>query len=297
MNLKPLPLLASSLQRVTRSSWLLLLTFIVVQTGYAQQISISGRPKRGPLRLSAPSDPDNLLPTAANLFWTLSATNGLSDYFYNFTYTNLPSSCCSDGLTLRAAKNRFQSGTNWWETGVSYNGSFHRNVGPNVTEYMYCNLYSNGYDNYICAVWDCTGINDASNPFYGSTAPIFAPSGVTASDGIYDTQVTLSWAHETDIPHANHSYKIYRNNVNIATVSGTTLNYTDTGLSPGQSFTYGVTTYTTSFGTHESGQATDAGSTFTVGLDASDGGYYNRTKLSWNNFASICEEIKIERSI
>ena len=97
--------------------------------------------------------------------------------------------------------------------------------------------------------------------------------------------------------HMPITLRIYRNNVYLTTVSGTTLNYTDTGLSPGQSFTYGVTTYTTSYGTHESGQTTNAGSTFTVGVDASDGGYYNRTKLSWNNIASICEEIKIERSI
>jgi len=39
------------------------------------------------------------------------------------------------------------------------------------------------------------------------------------------------------------------------------------------------------------------GSTFSVGLDASDGDYSNRTKLSWNDLSDVADEIRIERSI
>jgi hypothetical protein len=83
----------------------------------------------------------------------------------------------------------------------------------------------------------------------------------------------------------------------IATVAEQSQAILITGLSPGQSFTYGVATYTTSYGTHESPQTTNAGSTFTVGLDASDGVTITGPNWSWNNIASICDEIRIERSI
>ncbi|HZV44039.1 MAG TPA: fibronectin type III domain-containing protein, partial [Saprospiraceae bacterium] len=296
MNLIPLPLLPSSLQGVIRSSWLFLLTFIVVQTGFAQQNPITEIQLLNPLQQSEPSNP-YLVPTSAPTDGTIGVLNNISDYYYTFTYTSLPSACCSESITIKAAKNSFQSGNNWWEIGVSYTGTFNRNIGPSMSELLYCTVYWSGKDNVICLFNDCSTNTNAPGTLTGSTAALFSPTGVTASDGTYDTQITLNWDHGTHLPHADHSYRIYRDNTLIATVSGTTTNYTDTGLSPGQSFTYGVATYTTSYGTHESVKSTNVGSTFNVGLEASDGGFYNRTKLSWNNIAAVCDEVRIERSI
>jgi hypothetical protein len=174
---------------------------------------------------------------------------------------------------------------------------------PNMSELIYSTFYWTGTSPVISCLTptSCSESGDGSNTITGITSPIYAPTGVTASDGTYDTQITITWNHGTDIPHANHNYRIYKNGALLTTVSGTTTSYTNTGLSPGQSFNYAVTTYTTSYGTHESSQfaagAHDNGSTFDVGLVASDGGFYNRTKLSWNNIAAVCDEVRIERSI
>ena len=93
MNLKPLALLHSFLQRVSRSSWLLFLTFMVVQTGFAQQNLISEAQLVDPSKLIAPSNTDNLVPTSANVAATLSATNGTSDYYYVCSWANIPAQC------------------------------------------------------------------------------------------------------------------------------------------------------------------------------------------------------------
>ena len=205
MNLKPLALLHSFPQRVSRSSWLLFLTFMVVQTGFAQQNLISEAQLVDPSKLIAPSNPDNLVPTSANVAATLSATNGTSDYYYVCSWANIPAQCCDEAILVRASKNSFNSGTIWWEVGASYNGSYTRNIGPNMSELLYVTVFWSGYDDVICTVYNCSTNANAVNSFYGSTSPIYAPSSVTASDGTYDTQVTLSWTHGTDIPHANHS--------------------------------------------------------------------------------------------
>jgi hypothetical protein len=267
-----------------------------VQTGFAQQNTITQALVYNPAQLNAAPSPD-LVPTYAYVDGTVSASNGTSDYYYVFTYSNLPSSCCNESIIIKAAKNSFQSGDNWWEIGAGYNGTFNRNIGPSKSELLYVTVYWSGKDNIICAVNNCSANTNAGNSLTGSTAAIFAPTSVTASDGTYDTQIALNWNHGTHLPHADHSYRIYRDNVLIATVTGSTTTYTDTGLSPGQSFTYGVATYTTSYGTHESSKSTNVGSTFNVGLEASDGGFPNRTKLSWNNLAAVCDEIRVERSI
>ena len=134
----------------------------------------------------------------------------------------------------------------------------------------------------------------------GSTVALKQPTGVSATDGTYDTKVVITWSKGTNIPDNLHQYRIYRNGSLIATVGGSNRSYENTGLSPGQSYTYGVTTYvpSSSFGaTHETAQVTNDGSTFSVGLVASDGDYSNRTKLSWNDLSDVADEIRVERSV
>lgn len=133
-----------------------------------------------------------------------------------------------------------------------------------------------------------------------STSALKAPTGVTATDGVYDTKIIISWTKGTNVPDNLHQYRIYRDNVLIATVAGSNTSYENTGLTPGSSYNYTVKTYTpaSSFGlAHESTGASDMGSTFTMGLEASDGDFYNRCKLSWNDVADIADDLRVERSI
>ncbi|HEX5111829.1 MAG TPA: fibronectin type III domain-containing protein, partial [Saprospiraceae bacterium] len=294
-----------NLTRRSRNSSLLLsflFSVLLIQTGFSQVNSST----EGQILVTNPNSPaqgPDLMPQFAPL-WTISVTQFQSDYYYTFSWSGVPTDVCdcSQTMIIRAAKDNFQSGNNWWEynTGNNGSGSFNRNIGPAMTEILYTTIYYTGEKKFagLCLTPSaCSESSNANGAIGGYTSSIYAPSGVAASDGTWDTQIQITWNHETDIPHANHSYKIYRNNVHIATVAGTQTSYTDTGLSPGQTFTYGVTTYTTSYGTHESSQSTNQGSTFSVGLAATDGEYYNRCKLSWNNIASICDEIRVERSI
>ena len=294
-------------KRRGRFLWLLLFSAFFLPSGFAQLPSSSQGQAVwvNPNNVNSPVGSDLLAQLAP--LWTLSVTQNASDYYYTVTWNGIPTDVCScsQTVTLKGAKNSFGSGDNWWEinTGNASDGTYNRNIGPNMTEIIYETTYYTGEKPFISCLTpqSCSESTNLSNAIGGITSPIYAPSGVNASDGTWDTQIQITWNHETDIPHANHNYRIYRNGTLIATIAGTSTSYTDTGLSPGQSFNYAVTTYTTSYGTHESSQfangAFNQGSTFSVGLAASDGDYYNRCKLSWNNISAICDEIRVERSI
>src|SRR5690606_25906069 len=118
-----------------------------------------------------------------------------------------------------------------------------------------------------------------------TTDSIYDPIDVSATDGILDTAIMITWNKGTHIPDDKHGYRIYRNGSLIATLAGDVRTYTDSPLLPGNSYTYKVTTFTQSFGTHESPGATDMGSTFSVGLQATDGEFYGKTKLTWNDLS------------
>ena len=143
--------------------------------------------------------------------------------------------------------------------------------------------------------------NFSGNDVTSSTAALKAPSSVSATDGDFDTKIVITWAHQSNVPDNLRQYRIYRNtNILVATVGGSITSYEHTGLTPGTTHTYTVKTYTPagSFGiAHESAGTSDQGSTFDVGLVASDGAFYNRTKLSWTDISDICDEIRLERSI
>lgn len=138
----------------------------------------------------------------------------------------------------------------------------------------------------------------------GSTVAIKAPRNVQASDEAYDSHVLVTWEKGSDIPNEKLYYKIYRNNVLIATVPATEgLSYRDETASPGQTYTYVVTSFTDAFasGNHESPKTatgvSDPGSTFTLETTAADGTDYNRVKITWNDISSKgTENIRVERS-
>jgi Putative metal-binding motif/Fibronectin type III domain len=78
--------------------------------------------------------------------------------------------------------------------------------------------------------------NEANGSAY---CPVAAPSGLTA-DAISISEIHLTWTNNA----TNHSgFRIYRNSVEIATVSGSTVQYDDAGLTCETAYQYYVTAY------------------------------------------------------
>jgi type IX secretion system substrate protein/fibronectin type III domain protein len=253
---------------------------------------------------------DSELPEKSeNLGHFFQATENESDYYYTTSWQEffVDYCYCNTSIIVVAAKNSFQSGLNWWtEINASAPDSKNIYVGPGKTEVMYITVYYNGEEPIIFPFCNfpqsCATEVDLCCTVTGSTAPIYPPENVIATDGEFDTSVSITWSKGTDIPDNKHKYRIYRDGVLIhTTADGDTFSYTDSGLEPGSTFNYAVTTYTDQYGVHESSQsangAHDNGSTFGVGLIASDGSFTNRTNLKWNDLSQVSDEIRIERSI
>jgi chitodextrinase len=75
------------------------------------------------------------------------------------------------------------------------------------------------------------------------TQPPTVPSGLTAN-AVNATQVDLSWTASTDNIGVT-GYTIYRDGTSIATVSGSTLSYSDTTVSPSTTYQYTVDAFDT----------------------------------------------------
>src|SRR4029077_13556342 len=71
------------------------------------------------------------------------------------------------------------------------------------------------------------------------TSPPTAPPGLTGT-ATGPTGISLAWQASTDNVGVT-SYTVYRGSTAIATVSGGTLSYADSGLTPGTPYTYTVT--------------------------------------------------------
>ncbi len=133
-----------------------------------------------------------------------------------------------------------------------------------------------------------------------TTAAIKNPTGFSAADGADDNSITLNWSKGTDIPDFTHKYRVYVDGSpnHIVQLNGDVRTWTHTGLQPGETHSYRLTTYYTSAwaGTHESGGVTDSGSTFSTNTQASDGEHANRTLVKWADLSDVADEVRIERS-
>ncbi|HSF90143.1 MAG TPA: T9SS type A sorting domain-containing protein [Saprospiraceae bacterium] len=232
-----------------------------------------------------------------------------SDYYINFSYSNLDTDRCDCSETRSAVfcLNSFQSGEEEFEvTDLDVSGSFTLYPGPGYYQTIYLTTHYHGTEKRDgclncgiapCDPKACDKHTNANNSIILATYGIKNPSGLEATDELYDTWIELTWDIETNIPNANHKYRIYRDNILIDSVAGGVTQYTDDGLTPGEVHTYTVKTLTRDWGVQESSGVSDEGSTFDIGLEASDGDFYGRTKLSWNDIAVAADEIRVERSI
>ena len=115
----------------------------------------------------------------------------------------------------------------------------------------YCNITglnpATSYTVRVTAVISNVEGDPATTSFttYDQSAPVppAPPSGFTAQ-ATGPTQVRLNWNPNTEPDLVG--YIIYRNNSEIARVDSSTTTYTDSGLTPNTSYTYGIKAYNTS---------------------------------------------------
>lgn len=130
-------------------------------------------------------------------------------------------------------------------------GSFLARVGAAVTTYSNTSLTpGTSYSYQIFARNSSSdaagGYSDGSNTVSGLVAPGVpgAPTGLTATAGTNSTdtgKIYLSWTAPTFQNPSITGYDIYRNGVKITpVVNGTSTSYTDTGLTPGTTYSYRV---------------------------------------------------------
>jgi hypothetical protein len=236
----------------------------------------------------------------------LSVSSGGSDYELSYSYTGGGVAACEQGVD-------YEIGIylNSWETGIQqiFTGSGNKNswsgtraVGPSA----WGNWRARYGINETCgAVW-CNCVEWVwSNWVYAGTAAIKSPTGVSASNQQYFDKIVVSWNKGTNIPDGNVNYRIYRgtttsNGTLVYTAAGGDRSWTDNTIIPNDEYYYWVTTYTPSWGVHESprnsGNAVlGKAKTFTV--NASDGLYTSRVKIAWEDLSDFAEEIRIERSV
>lgn len=176
---------------------------------------------------------------------------------------------------------------------IANSGSFSARVlGPNATATFGLRVWRSGKNYYNGFPAGCypTNSNCGAATLYNdlltlSTAPIKPPTGLSASQNKLGG-VQLSWSKGTNIPNNAHGYKIYRKlgdepEVLIKTIDdGQVRSYFDP-IGPDQQPTYYITTYTDSWGGHESTKASVNGQTYAVDFQASRG-IGSDTRLSWN---------------
>ena len=125
---------------------------------------------------------------------------------------------------------------------------------------------------------------------------LYSPVNVQATDGEFLDKVVVTWEKGTDRPDDSHKYWIRRNGGDDVYVNGDIRTYEFTGLTPGQTNTYTVNTVAfLQETTYYSPGVSDVGSTVSIVPEASDGEFYNKTKVTWNSLAHVADDIRLER--
>ena len=237
--------------------------------------------------------------------------NSSSDYKLTISYSSAGAANCDctfdDSQTYKVIlhKNGTEQGNivqSWGGDVSQASGTYDYVVGPNVSAWWYLAYQSigNGWCGN-CLEWEW------GNAVSGGTSAIKSPVNITVSDKEFYDKINISWSKGTNLPDANVQYRIYRgstlnNGTLVQTVSGTTFAWTDNTIVPNDVYYYWITTYsnTSAWGVHESARnssnaITGKAKEFTV--NASDGLYTSRVKISWEDLSDFAEEIRIERSV
>ncbi|MCP9234381.1 T9SS type A sorting domain-containing protein [Lewinella sp. JB7] len=237
-------------------------------------------------------------------------SQGTSDYYIYFSYQNISPAgavcdCEENQREIIVARNSFRSGNNYFRFSPSSSvvtGSYNYAFGPDNSGDFYPRAVYAGKSKRITCLTSGTCYEETRNDnsgslgaISGSTEAIREPTSFAATDGTHSDKIVLTWTRETDIPNHLHSYRIYRNDTLLTTVAGSASSYTDSNIGANVTYKYAVTTYTSSWGGHESRQVKDQGSAYLPFLNASDGTRYNSVRLEWANMSNVADEIRLER--
>ncbi|PKP21226.1 MAG: hypothetical protein CVU05_07200 [Bacteroidetes bacterium HGW-Bacteroidetes-21] len=111
-------------------------------------------------------------------------------------------------------------------------------------------------------------------------------NNVRADDGKYGNKINIYWDRLSTICYDNLTYKVYCNGSLLATLPGTQLSYTHTGLQPGVTNTYVVRSVANGVELSGVSSVTDNGSTFDINLHATNSDS-TKVLLTWNNFSNV----------
>jgi chitodextrinase len=184
---------------------------------------------------------------------TVTPVNSLGQSFDTDTYNFAPDSIAPSAPgNLSLTKTSSTKNTLSWTAatdniGVSAydiyrNGTYLATVGPGVTSYTDSTVSAGASYTYQLAARDLAGNTASASVSTGGTVDTTtpgAPSNLTATATAY-TNVSLSWGASTDNVGVT-GYTVLRNGTAVATLPGTTVSYTDTGLTPGTGYNYQVT--------------------------------------------------------
>lgn len=248
-------------------------------------------------------------------------SSGGSDYLITFNYSGAGVVSCSDDVVhqIQLYKNNDSSPIKTINgSGSHSSGTVTYVAGPNNSGnwgLRYSESEDCGWAWCNCVEWAWSGYPRANSAddrgagysvlTYAATSSIKSPTGITASTEEFYDKITIEWSKGTNIPDGNVQYRIYRgttlnNGALIHTAGGDDRSWTDNTIEPNDEYYYWVTTYTSSWGGHESprnsGNAV-LGTAKKLTVKASDGLYTNRVKLEWEDLSSFAEEIRVERSI
>ncbi len=258
-----------------------------------------------------------------------------SDWYVTISWNDtIPASSCSGCAGgsqeyIEASLDSYQNTPRLFSheyTNSRFSGSFKKPLGPANVSLLYLNLFttSSSCGNYYSS-GNCNFRPNIGNPgsppgildfFVARTTQLYDPVQVSASmtsaEGSEFDQVTLRWQKGTDAPDSVIAYHIYRDNIFIAEVAATEYEYIDKNLLPGASYPYYIQTIISDtalvaglspnyspnfwFPFHSPG-ALITGKTLTPLLQASDGLSSAHVKLSWDNLARVCSDLRIERSL
>ncbi len=255
-----------------------------------------------------------LLTTDLSAQWSGSVSSGGSDYSVVFNYSNAPANDCKCDQTGRD----FSVPGVFTTPNISYNSDDYTVIlGPNYDATWVVTLNFRGTETNsgctcteappLCVKRACDNTG-GTNSIQATTAAIKNPKSLVASNEINGDvslgRVLLSWQKGTDIPEVYIGYKIYRDNVLIATLpmGDVSYSYSDNNTAanpptPNVVHTYKVVTYTNYWGGgHNSTGVTADGSTTTLTLSGSQGEFPTKVKLTWNSVSVAADEIRVERS-
>jgi len=132
--------------------------------------------------------------------------------------------------------------------------------------------------NYSISAGNTSGWTPQSTNDSGYAGSFVTPANLTASDGLFSDRVRVTWNASSGAT----KYRIYRDDTQIAEITGTT--YDDISVTAWQSYKYFVKAGNASGWTPSSisdtGYAGDMAPP--SGVDASDGKYTDRVRVTWN---------------